>query len=1342
MKNYTIGLDIGTNSVGWAVTQDNYELVRKNMKVLGNTERKKIKKNFWGVRLFDEGMTAEARRLNRTTRRRYIRRRQRLEYLQAIFCEEVKRIDPNFFMRLKESFYVPEDKSAERYPIFGTIEEEISYHKDYPTIYHSRKKLVDSNEKADIRIIYLALAHMIKYRGHFLIEGKLNAENTSVQETFSLFLKEYNEVFTKQADGTSVNLVDESIAVEAVLKAKGSKSRRAENVLTLFSNEKSNGTLFQFIKMIVGNQGNFKKTFSLEEDAKLQFSKEEYEEEVEALLAIVGDEYADVFVAAKNAYDALQLSEILTTTDQKTRAKLSSSMVDRYEEHKEDLAKLKKFVKNEIPEKFVEMFKADTVDGYAGYIEGKTTEEKFYKYLKKQLSGYEEASVFLNKIEQENFLRKQRTFDNGVIPHQIHLDELQKILKQQSEYYPFLKENGDKIEKILTFRIPYYVGPLAQKDKEGEFAWLTRKSDEKITPWNFDEVVDPVLSSIDFIERMTNKDTYLPEENVLPKNSFLYQKYTIFNELTKVSYLNEQGIEQNFSSQEKQEIFEDLFKVDRKVSKKKLINYLENQYQLNGVTIKRGFDEGQTNFNASFGVYHDFIKMGIEREFLNDAENQEVLEEIVKFLTIFEDRKMLKIQLEKYNDLFSGETMKKLIRRHYTGWGRLSQKLLDGIRDEKSGKTIMDYLIKDDGPKKNINRNLMQLINDPALSFKEKIAKAQLVEETDSLEESVSKLTGSPAIKKGILQSLKIVDEIVEIMGYAPKSIVVEMARENREGKRTESRLKAIEKALEELNSELLTVYPTSNEALRNNRLFLYYLQNGKDLYTGNDLDINQLFNYDVDHIIPQSFIKDDSLDNLALVSSKENRGKSDEALGIEIVNRQEKNWERLKACKLMSQRKFDHLTKIRRGGITDKDKEGFIKRQLVETRQITKNVAQILDNHFNFEKDDTGKIVRKVNVLTLKSALVSQFRKEFKLYKVREINDYHHAQDAYLNAIVGNTLLKVYPQLRPEFVYGEFQHMSAINRFKGTQKKLFNLNIMKFFKLDEVINQETGELLWSQKDLITVNKVMNSHQMNIVKKVERQKGRFTEETVVKKSNSDKLIARKRGLDPKKYGGLKSPTIVYSVIFSYEKGKKKQITFEIIGIPLMFQKEYEMNKIDYLEKRGYMNPTIKFELAKYSLFEGENGRRRLLSSAGELQKGNQLILPKKLVTLLYHSNKVQNNNKESLEYLNHHVSEYEELLKYITSFAENFTVAPKNLEKINELFRQHKEVSIKETATAFVNLMRFTQMGAPAEFNFFGTTISRRRYTTKKDFIDVFEGTLINQSITGLYESRWKVGGE
>lgn len=42
MKKYSIGLDLGTNSVGWAVVDEQNQIVRKN----GFT--------FWGVRMFEE----------------------------------------------------------------------------------------------------------------------------------------------------------------------------------------------------------------------------------------------------------------------------------------------------------------------------------------------------------------------------------------------------------------------------------------------------------------------------------------------------------------------------------------------------------------------------------------------------------------------------------------------------------------------------------------------------------------------------------------------------------------------------------------------------------------------------------------------------------------------------------------------------------------------------------------------------------------------------------------------------------------------------------------------------------------------------------------------------------------------------------------------------------------------------------------------------------------------------------------------------------------------------------------------------------------------------------------
>ncbi len=46
-------------------------------------------------------------------------------------------------------------------------------------------------------------------------------------------------------------------------------------------------------------------------------------------------------------------------------------------------------------------------------------------------------------------------------------------------------------------------------------------------------------------------------------------------------------------------------------------------------------------------------------------------------LTLFEDREMIRKRLEKYKDVLTEEQRKKLERRHYTGWGRLSAKLIN-----------------------------------------------------------------------------------------------------------------------------------------------------------------------------------------------------------------------------------------------------------------------------------------------------------------------------------------------------------------------------------------------------------------------------------------------------------------------------------------------------------------------------------------------------------------------------------------------------------------------------------------------------------------------------------------
>ena len=510
-KNYSIGLDIGTNSVGWSVITDDYKVPSKKMKVLGNTDKRFIKKNLIGALLFDEGTTAEDRRLKRTARRRYTRRKNRLRYLQEIFAEEMSKVDSSFFHRLDDSFLIPEDKRGSKYPIFATLAEEKEYHKQFPTIYHLRKQLAESNEKADLRLIYLALAHMIKYRGHFLIDDpKFKVQNNDIQGLFEKFVEEYDNVQETSLSKIKLNVTE-------ILTANIPKSEKQEQLLKNYPSEKKNTLFGNLIGLALGLTPNFKTNFSLENDAKLQISSESYEEDLGNLLVLIGENFIELFSAVKNLSDGILLAGIVS--DESPHAPLSTKMVIRFKEHDEDLAALKQFIRNNLPEKYVEVFSDQSKDGYAGYVDGKTTQEAFYRYIKNLLSKFEGADYFLDKIEREDFLRKQRTFDNGSIPHQIHLQEMNAILRRQGEHYPFLKENKEKIEKILTFRIPYYVGPLARGNRD--FAWLTRNSDEAIRPWNFEEIVDKASSAEDFINKMTNYDLYLPEEKVLPKHSLL-----------------------------------------------------------------------------------------------------------------------------------------------------------------------------------------------------------------------------------------------------------------------------------------------------------------------------------------------------------------------------------------------------------------------------------------------------------------------------------------------------------------------------------------------------------------------------------------------------------------------------------------------------------------------------------------------------------------------------------------------------------------------------------------------------------------------------------------------------
>lgn len=178
-QKYFLGLDIGTNSVGWCVTDENYNVIKKHAYEV-DINGKRVRKTgayLLGSRLFEEASDAKSRRQNRTNRRRLARRKYRIELLRGLFEEEMNKVDPLFFDRLDDSKLYPEDKKENikniSQVIFTSKEEESNFYKEYPTIYHLRKAMIEKDEKFDLRLVFLVISHMIKYRGNFYVVEKL-----------------------------------------------------------------------------------------------------------------------------------------------------------------------------------------------------------------------------------------------------------------------------------------------------------------------------------------------------------------------------------------------------------------------------------------------------------------------------------------------------------------------------------------------------------------------------------------------------------------------------------------------------------------------------------------------------------------------------------------------------------------------------------------------------------------------------------------------------------------------------------------------------------------------------------------------------------------------------------------------------------------------------------------------------------------------------------------------------------------------------------------------------------------------------------------------------------------
>ena len=1166
-KTWYLGLDIGTASVGWAATDNEYKIIRKN------------KKRLWGVRLFEEATTAEERRGYRSGRRRLARRKWRLNLLEELFTQEIVKIDANFFLRLKESQYHYEDKTHQvPYAIFNDKDyTDKDYYKEYPTIYHLRTKLM-TEENPDIRKVFLAIHHILKNRGHFLLQGQSFKEgnlNNLIKELLNLDILHISIEITEE----NINKITE-IALE-----KKTLTDKVNDLKKLYPKEKQ---LLEAFRLIFGGKTSLDKLFAIDEYKELDASvksvsfKEKIYEEVRHDYEQVLSNYIELLDLAKLVYDGIILSDI-----KKEGKTLSESKVELYHKHREDLTKLKTLVKNDSKlseDKKVELYSAifkedkDKGTNYVNYIrkseEGKGCNyEDFKKFLVKELAKLEESSAkeeILRDLELELFLPLQRTKDNSVVPYQIHKEELIIILDNAAKYHKFLNEKDDsgysiieKVIQLLEFRIPYYVGPLnsSKKAKEDGFAWSVRnKGYEKtpVTPWNYEKVIDESASAEKFIINLTSKCTYLKGEDVLPKSSLLYSEFALLNELNALKYDGNR-----ISLEARNVIIEKLFKEQgKKVTKTSIKNLLKAEGHIDGKGEITGIDITVKNDLKS---YRDFKKI------LGDKFNTEHVENIILWITLYgESRKLIKDKIEAvYGDIYSKEEIAKMSRLVYKDWGRFSRKLLTELVSKKLYNEETGECLNIIGAMRQNNILFMELLAD-RFDYSQQIIdynKELQIEVTEITPEILDDLYVSPSVKRSIWQTVRIVEELKKIIGCAPKKIFIETTRTN-QGKKepTDSRkkqlelaykavkkdVKELEKEIDELKFDTLNNRLSSEEPskLKAKKLYLYYTQLGRCMYSGETIDITQLNTtaYDIDHIYPQCKVKDDSFTNTVLVKREYNAAKTDRyPLGSDIQTPSNRRfWKFLKEKGLITDEKYNRL--VRTEEFSDEELTGFIARQLVETSQSVKAVAGIL-----------GELNPKTLICYSKAENVSSFRQNFgkikegnrksdnteQLIKVREINDYHHAKDAYLNVVVGN-------------VYDTKFTRNVFNFIKDKKDgRKYSLNNV-FYENASNSNNVAWEL---NKTVHQVEKVMNNNNILVTRRTSEQKGGLFDATVYKAKVAAKA---KEGVyyplktsdpvvnDVTKYGGFTKVKIAYYSIFEYtlvnKKGEEK-IT-RIIPIPI------------------------------------------------------------------------------------------------------------------------------------------------------------------------------------------------
>lgn len=600
--------------------------------------------------------------------------------------------------------------------------------------------------------------------------------------------------------------------------------------------------------------------------------------------------------------------------------------------------------------------------------ENKVDNETIKKNLELSKKQYI-CQIQLDKLNQDGHIRGHE----NVFETRRYIEELEQILKTQAKYYEEIDDEFiNQLIEIVKSKREYQDGPGSEKSRTDYGRFKTNG-----------ETLDNLF------EILIGKCSIFPEEIRCPRASYKAQLFNFLNDLNNIKINNE-----HLTKNQKEQIY-------KIVMESKIVNMMKIISKVTGMeeSLIEGYRknaEGKPEFHK-FEVYKKFKKQLEKKEIDTSKISSDDYDEISYVLTLETSKsRKRKSLLERVPHLEGNiiEAICEIDSSDFKKWHSLSYKAIDEILDDlwntsKEQHTLFleHHLVKPNNALYEGKKNI------PTIFIDEEVL--------------------NPVARRSIRQSINIINAIRTKYGELD-SIIIEMAREftkdsreieNEQQHNFEKKRKAATLAepyghtYNSIPRELLTM------------LQLWLEQDGRCIYSHKAIAIDDLitnyYMFQIDHIIPKSISFDDGYNNKALCYKNENQKKGKRTPYYYLLNGE---------GNISYQEYKDYVINLnQRGLINDHKKElllfekditkyevrqGFINRNLQDTRYSTKQVLNILQDYMKANKINT-------KIFTVKGSYTSKIRNTWKIKKDRLYHK-HHVIDALI--IAASNHIKFYP--------------------------------------------------------------------------------------------------------------------------------------------------------------------------------------------------------------------------------------------------------------------------------------------------------------------------------------------